>query len=85
MEINSTKHNKTAEEVGLLVMKLFESDLVDITKESYIDIDTKLNESIQSTINDTNKVKTIITNIELAIERSSSTRRSGIAKILGGK
>lgn len=87
MELKSiTKSEKTrnAGMIGELVIDLFEKDLSFINQDKIKTLDNKLDESIETVIANTNKVKTIITNIDLAIDKSATTRKSILQKILGG-
>lgn len=87
MEIKSTtltERTRNSSEIGDLVIDLFEKDLSFINKDKIKTLDTKLDESINNVIANTNKVKTLITNIDLAIDKSSTTRKSILQKIIGG-
>lgn len=82
--IPQSDKTRNSSEIGELVIDLFEKDLSFINKDKIKTLDNKLDESIETVIANTNKVKTLITNIDLAINKSSSTRKSILQKIVGG-
>jgi hypothetical protein len=83
MEFKTSHQKKSSNEIGSLVIKLFEDDLILESANRIKMFDTKLNESLVSHISKINKLKTLITNIDIAIDHSNTTRNNIISKIVG--